>query len=100
MAESKKKSAARGPEWTPGAEPTGEVSPFDDLRSREELDSLSALQLVDLITSKLPPRHSSLLDMVYLRERVASMEELNDQARETIEKLDAIIEKLRSPAYR
>jgi proteasome-associated ATPase len=64
------------------------------------MDALSALQLVDMIVGKLPPRHSSLLDMVYLRDRVAEMEEMTDQARQTIEKLDAIIEKLRSPAYR
>jgi proteasome-associated ATPase len=38
--------------------------------------------------------------MVYLRDRISEMEELNDQARQTIEKLDAIVEKLRSPAYR
>ncbi len=40
------------------------------------------------------------MDLVYLRQRVAEMEEVNDQARQTIEKLDAIVEKLRSPAYR
>lgn len=68
--------------------------------SREEMDRLSALQLVDLIAGRLPPRHSSLLDLVYLRERVAALEELNDQAREAIEKLDAAIEKLRAPAFR
>jgi len=64
------------------------------------LDSLSALQVIDLIVSKLPSRHSSILDMVYLRERIVSMEEMNDEARQTIEKLDAIVEKLRSPAFR
>ena len=52
--------------------------------SREQLDLLSPLQLVDLITAKLPPRHSSLMDMVYLRDRVVEMEEINDQARQTI----------------
>ena len=30
------------------------------------------------------------MDMVYLRDRVAEMEEINDQARQTIEKLDAV----------
>jgi proteasome-associated ATPase len=38
--------------------------------------------------------------MVYLRERISAMEEMNDEARHTIEKLDAIVEKLRSPAFR
>jgi proteasome-associated ATPase len=66
----------------------------------EQLDALSTLQLVDMIVSKLPPRHSVIMDMVYLRDRVVEVEEINDHARETIEKQDAIIEKLRSPAFR
>jgi proteasome-associated ATPase len=70
------------------------------LLSREELDLLSPLQLVDMITGKLPPRHVAILDMVYLRDRVAEMEEINDQARQAIEKLDAVVEKLRAPAWR
>jgi len=61
---------------------------------------MSALQLVDMIAAKLPPRHTSLLDLVYLRERIAAIEEMNDQARQAIEKLDQAVEKLRSPAFR
>ncbi len=76
------------------------ASSLDGLLSREQLDRFSTLQLVDLIVSKLPPHSSAILDMVYLRERIAGMEEMNDQARETMEKLDAIVEKLRSPAFR
>jgi proteasome-associated ATPase len=100
MAESKKKPVPPSDPNRPSeGSPTG-LSPLSDLISREQLDSLSALQLVDLIVSKLPSRHSSILDMVYLRERIVSMEEMNDEARQTIEKLDAIVEKLRSPAFR
>ena len=66
----------------------------------EQLEALSLLQLIDLIVAKLPPRHSTIMDMIYLRDRVAEVEEINDQARQTIEKLDAIVEKLRSPAFR
>src|SRR5436190_13830978 len=96
MAESKKKGVPPTPKG-----PSENVSPsLDDLLSREELDRLSTLQLVDVIASKLPNRHSTLLDMVYLRERIAGLEEMNDEARQTIEKLDAIVEKLRSPAFR
>ena len=73
---------------------------MNDLLSRDELERLSTLQLVDLISSKLPPRHSSLMDLVYLRERITGMEEMNFQAQQAIEKLDAIVEKLRSPAFR
>jgi len=100
MAESKKR---------PAGSTSGQKSPIEnsdiplsspDVLSREQMDQLSALQLVDMIVGKLPPRHSSILDMIYLRDRVADIEEVNDQARQTIEKMDAIIEKLRSPAFR
>ncbi|MFN7139030.1 MAG: peptidase, partial [Limisphaerales bacterium] len=76
------------------------MPPLGDLLSREQLDSLSTLQLVDLIATKLPARHNALMDLVYLRDRITEMEEMNDQARQAIEKLDAIVEKLRSPAFR
>jgi hypothetical protein len=74
--------------------------PEKEVLPREQLEALSLLQLVDLIVAKLPPRHSAIMDMVYLRDRVAEVEEINDQARQTIEKLDAVVEKLRSPAFR
>ncbi len=98
MAEPKKKPVPR--EEPKPAEPSPLSTPLADLLPREELEQLSTLQLVDLITSKLPPRHASIFDMVYLRERIAAMEEMNDQARAALEKMDAIIEKLRSPAFR
>ena len=100
MAESKKKPVPPSDPNRPSEGSQTGLSPLSDLISREQLDSLSALQLIDLIVSKLPSRHSSILDMVYLRERIVSMEEMNDEARQTIEKLDAIVEKLRSPAFR
>lgn len=100
MAESKKRPAA----GTAGQKSPSEVSESPvsspDVLSREQMEQLSALQLVDMIVGKLPPRHSSIMDMIYLRDRVAEIEEINDQARQTIEKMDAIIEKLRSPAFR
>lgn len=97
MAESKKKGVPSTPK---GPSETFSNPALDDLLSREELDRLSTLQLVDLIASKLPNRHSTLLDMVYLRERIAGLEEMNFQAQQALEKMDAIIEKLRSPAFR
>ncbi len=106
MAESKKKSAGSGSaakshpaESSPPPQPPA-PSVEELILSREQLEGLSLLQLVDMIVSKLPPRHSAIMDMVYLRDRVAEVEEINDQARQTIEKLDAVIEKLRSPAFR
>src|SRR6266487_1667781 len=100
MADPKKKSGPPSPAGKPQAEGSAVPSPLSGLLPREELDTLSTLQLIDLIVSKLPQRHPAILDMVYLRERIASMEETNDEARQAIEKMDAIIEKLRSPAFR
>src|SRR5258708_22646106 len=40
------------------------------------------------------------MDLIYLRDRIDAMEEMNDQARQALEKLDEIVEKLRSPAFR
>src|SRR6266700_4236086 len=100
MADPKKKSGPPSPAGKPQAEGSAVPSPLSGLLPREELDILSTLQLIDLIVSKLPPRHPAILDMVYLRERITTVEEMNDEARQAIEKMDAIIEKLRSPAFR
>src|SRR5437867_4573017 len=100
MAEPKKKSGPPSPAGKPQAEGSAVPSPLSGLLPRQQFDTLSTLQLIDLIVSKLPQRHPAILDMVYLRERIASMEETNDEARQAIEKMDAIIEKLRSPAFR
>ncbi len=66
----------------------------------EDFEQASTLQILDAIASKLPPRHTSLLDLAYLRDRVVAMEEMNDQARQALERYEAAIEKLRSPAFR
>jgi proteasome-associated ATPase len=99
MAEQRKKGAT-----PPGDKPSAEIPKglpsLEELLPREELEKLSTLQLVDLIASKLPLRHSSLMDLVYLRERIGEMEEMNDQARQALEKMDKAIEALRSPAFR
>lgn len=93
MAEPKKKPGP--PEPARDAAP-----PFGDLLSPEEMERLSTLQLLDLIATKLPPRSSGLIELVYLRERVQGLEEMNDQARAALEKYGEIVEKLRSPAFR
>ena len=100
MAESKKKTPSPADPGRPAESPPTGSSPLSDLIPREQLDALSALQLVDLIVSKLPLRHSAIIDMVYLRERIVALEEMTEEARLTIEKLDAVVEKLRSPAFR
>jgi len=100
MAESRKSAVPPASAVTLVGDTPDLSSPLSDLLPRDELDKLSALQLLDLIARKLPLRHSALVDLVYLRERVAALEEVNDQARVALEKLDAIVEKLRSPALR
>ena len=108
MADSKKKpthrpeaSQAGGDEApAPFADPIQPPASVTEILSREELDQMSTLQLIDLIARKLPPRHTSILDLIYLRDRIQQTEELNEQARDALEKLDAIVEKLRSPAFR
>jgi proteasome-associated ATPase len=99
MAESKKKGGSQAAPKNFSEDHPGSAS-LNDLLSRDELDRLSTLQLIDLIASKLPQRHSSLMDLVYLRERISGLEEVNFQAQQAIEKLDQIVEKLRSPAFR
>jgi proteasome-associated ATPase len=101
MAEPKKKHAAPAAgDASHEVPPSGQTPSFSDLLSKEDLDRLSALQVLDLVASKLPPRHSALMDLAYFRERVVALEEMNDQARQMIEKYDEALEKLRSPAFR
>src|SRR5580693_2419419 len=63
-------------------------SPLGEMLTHEEMEKLSALQLVDLIAGKLPPQHSSLMDLIYLRDRISALEDMNDQARQAVEKMD------------
>ncbi len=83
-----------------GSESAPHTSAFEDLLPREQLDQLSPLQILDLVATRLPPRHPSLLDLAYLRDRVASLEDMTDQARQIIEKYEEALTKLRSPAFR
>jgi proteasome-associated ATPase len=100
MAESRKRPGA-GPVRDVEAGPLMEGGPgLGGLLPREELEALSTLQLIDLLARSLPARHPALLDLGYLRERVAELEETSDQAQQTLEKLNEIVEKLRSPAFR
>ncbi len=101
MAESKKRSATKpGTSASEESEKSAALPPLDELLSNEQLATLSTLQIIDLIASKMPPRHTALIDLIYLRDRISEIEEMNDQARQAIEKLESVIEKLRSPAFR
>ncbi len=64
MAEPKKKSVPPSPASKSPADGAEVSSTLGGLLPREELDRLSTLQLIDLIVSKLPPRHPAILDMV------------------------------------
>jgi proteasome-associated ATPase len=101
MAESKKRMPGKpGPGAKADEAKPRSAPPLQDLLTKEQMDQLSALQILDLVANRFPARHTSLLDLIYLRDRIVEMEEINDQARQAVEKLDAIVEKLRSPAFR
>ena len=65
-----------------------------------EADKLSALQLVDVISHKLLVQGTLPSDMALLRRRVEEMEEMQDEARNAVEKLSEAVDKLRAPALR
>ena len=65
-----------------------------------ELDKLSALQLVDIISHRAAMLGPVPPDLVMLRRRVSEMEEIQDEARTAVEKLSETVDKLRSPALR
>jgi proteasome-associated ATPase len=66
----------------------------------ENLDTFSALQLVDLLTQFYPLDSPRRVELGYLRRRIEELEVTNEQARQAIEKLDAAVTKLTSPANR
>jgi proteasome-associated ATPase len=88
----------------PSDEPTFSASP--EIRSEripdlaEGLDTLSPLQLIDMMMQFHPIDSPRRVELGYLRRRVEELEILNDQARQAIEKLDAAVTKLTSPANR
>src|SRR5260370_5155722 len=96
MGDSKKKNTP-----SPKVENAPEGSPtLGQMLSHEEMEALSTLQLVDLVAENVHRRHRWLMDLVYLREGITAVEEMTDKAGQAIEKLDEIVEKLRSPAFR
>src|SRR6266705_1563076 len=77
-----------------------EVPPLSQVIPEGELEKLSTLQLVDIISHKLVMQGALPADMTLLRRRVEEMEELQDQARTAVEKLSEAVDKLRAPALR
>jgi proteasome-associated ATPase len=84
----------------PSGPPPAQESPADPLSSGEDAGNLSTLQLVDLIAHKMALQGSVPPDVTMLRRRIEEMEELQDQARNAVEKLSEAVDKLRAPALR
>ncbi|MDB6130038.1 MAG: spoVK [Verrucomicrobiales bacterium] len=95
MGESKKRSQKKGS----GASSETSGNPIPSF-TQERLHQLSALQILDLVGFKLNANGISLTEIGYLRQRIEEMEVLTDEARVAIEKLEEIVKKLRSPAFR
>src|SRR6202008_2700589 len=84
------------PLYSPSQGPNPSLEPILD----ENLDTLSALQLVDLLTQFYPINSPRRTQLGYTRRRIEELEVLNAQARQAVEKLDAAVTKLTSPANR
>ena len=76
------------------------MPPPEHLIPQDELEKLSALQLLDLISHKLAVQAYLPSDLARLRRRVEEMEENQDQARAAVEKLSEAVDKPRAPALR
>ena len=61
---------------------------------------MSTLQVLDLVQERLKFMGVPSQDHQLLRRRVEEMEEIQDKAREALEKLSNALDKLRSPALR
>src|SRR5438105_743945 len=76
------------------------MPPLDQVIPEGEMEKLSTLQLVDIISHKLVMQGAIPADMTLLRRRVEEMEEMQDQARAAVENLSQAVDKLRAPALR
>jgi proteasome-associated ATPase len=81
-------------------EPAASPESLSGQQIPEGLDTLSALQLTDMITQFQPLDSPRRVELGYLRRRIEELEILNDQARQAVEKLDAAVTKLTQPANR
>jgi proteasome-associated ATPase len=76
--------------------------PMDDLPFRIEPgdESLSLVEKIDRLIASLPPGDAVRGELLSLRLEAADLEDMTSEARQTIEKLDAVVKKLSSPANR
>ncbi len=96
----KKPNSPDEPENSPLYSSTQGPNPALEPILDDNLETLSALQLIDLLTQFYPINSPRRTELGYLRRRVEELEVQNDQARQAIEKLDAAVTKLTSPANR
>lgn len=73
---------------------------MDQFPPLDTSSELSTLQLLDLISHKVAMQGPVPPDFLQLRRRIEEMEELQDQARNAVEKLSEAVDKLRAPALR
>ncbi|MBL9172820.1 MAG: AAA family ATPase [Verrucomicrobiales bacterium] len=100
MAQSRKKGGEEIPQKD-GTDSGGFArQPLEALLAPEDLERMSALQILDVISARFPGAEPAGADLRYLRGRVESIEEMNDQARQALVKYEEAVEKLRSPALR
>ena len=90
----------KGRPQPPGPNPGADLPPLEQVIPEAELERLSALQLLDIISHKLVVQGATPSDMALLRRRIEEMEELQDEARSAVEKLSEAVDKLRAPALR
>src|SRR5262245_43587348 len=69
-------------------------------RSEPGDEQLSLVERVDRLISSMPPGDPVRGELIELRMEASDQEEMVAEARQTIEKLDAIVKKLSSPANR
>src|SRR4051812_29672412 len=67
---------------------------------RDDDASLSLVEKINRLVASLPPGDPVRAELLDLRIQVADMEDMTSEARQTIEKLDAIVRKLSAPANR
>src|SRR5881296_4629034 len=77
-----------------------DMPPLEHVIPEGEMEKLSTLQLLDIISHKLVMQGAIPADMTLLRRRIEEMEEMQDQARSAVEKLSEAVDKLRAPALR
>jgi proteasome-associated ATPase len=77
-----------------------EFPPIEHVIPEVDLERMSALQLLDIISHKLVVQGATPSDLALLRRRLEEMEEVQDEARSAVEKLSEAVEKLRAPALR